>query len=118
MLEDRDLSIDFPGAEQLEMRTDTILGKIKIIPDVRCYASYICLCIDTHKFMRLNLPVHITAATRTQIANNRDSLYPNASLDPPWKSPDEVGEESKIANKSGRATSSAKERPQQIKAII
>ena len=104
------------------MRTDTILGKIKIIPDVRCYASYknlvVCLCIDIHKSMRDNLPVHITAATRTQTANNRDSLYPNASLDPPWKSPDEVGEESKIANKSGRATSSAKERPQQIKAII
>ena len=77
-----------------------------------------CLCIDIQKFMRPNLPVHMTAATRTQTANNRDSLYPNASLDPPWKSPDEVGEESKIANKSGRATSSAKERPQQIKAII
>ena len=118
MLEDRGLSIDFPGAEQLEMHTDIILEKIKIIPDVRCYASFCCLCIDIHKFMRPNLPVHITAATRTQTANNRDSLYPNASLDPPWKSPDEVGEESKIANKSGRATSSAKERPQQIKAII
>ena len=76
------------------------------------------MSIDIHRFMRPNLPVHITAATRTQTANNRDSLYPNASLDPPWKSPDEVGEESKIANKSGRATSSAKERPQQIKAII
>ena len=99
------------------MRTDTSLGKIRIIADVRWYFSCL-LCIGIHTFTRPNLPVHITAATRTQTANNRDSLYPNASLDPPWKSPDEVGEESKIANKSGRATSSAKERPQQIKAII
>ena len=68
--------------------------------------------------MRHYVPVHIVAATSTQIASKRDSLYPNVPPTPPSNNPEADGEDISMVNKSGRATNSAKDRPQQSNAII
>ena len=57
------------------------------------------------------------AAPKTQMANNRDSFCPNVSPTLPLNKPDVDGEDSNFANRSGRATNSAKESPQQTSAI-